>query len=630
MKDGLKRRNSVRKSLFISEGEIITPNIASFASPQAYYNLANFELIKQNNKPLSIGSGAFGDVFLAKSKRDGKFFAIKHVNKEKVISSGASLDIMRREIDIQMRLSHPNIVSLYSYYETQTYFSLLMEYLDNGTLFTYIRKHKKLDEVHAFEFFIQIANSVHFLHVHNFVHRDIKPENILLDKDEKVKLCDFGWCVDMNGGERSTFCGTYEYMAPEIVNDESYDKSIDIWSLGVLLYEMTHGYSPFRAKDGGEEEYKEIFRNIIKMNYTIDKTLGLSKECVDLIEKLLCENSKERITIQEVFMHKWVLGFEQKKKNERVKDLIYKEKLKKVQEIKEPSIDELIISKPVIKEKVVEKQKKNHILQEKLMAKENQFVKENIIEREKLINKEKSIVAEKLIEKEKPIVIEKAIVKEKPNIKEKLKTKEKPIIQEKLIIQENPKTMDIPMNNGGDMFDNILNNVKKCNALKKSKSKKKKIIPTNTLQQSVTLNLSNPKPKKEKTLQVSKTFNTFNMPNNNIKNENTLVINSHNNINNYYYNGDMTDDIFSRDRELERTAPSSKNNSLRQKKRPIDFDDECTMDKQTQMLSSIKILEKAERVREESERNFYNSNKRKVEDESFWDKFLSPFKCGKQ
>ena len=131
------------------------------------------------------------------------------------------------------------------------------------------------------------------------------------------------------------------------------------------------------------------------MNYTIDKTLGLSKECVDLIEKLLCENSKERITIQEVFMHKWVLGFEQKKKNERVKDLINKEKPMKVQEIKEPSIDELIISKPVIKEKVVENQKKIHILQEKLMAKENQFVKENIIEREKLINKEKSIKVKK-------------------------------------------------------------------------------------------------------------------------------------------------------------------------------------------------------------------------------------------
>ena len=81
---------------------------------------------------------------------------------------------------------------------------------------------------------------------------------------------------------------------------------------------------------------------------------------------------------------------------------------------------------------------------------------------------------------------------------------------------------------------------------------------------------------------------------------------------------------------MERTAPSSKNNSLRQKKRPIDFDDECTMDKQTQMLSSIKILEKAERVREESEKNYYNSNKRKDEDESFWDKLLSPFKCGKQ
>ena len=129
-----------------------------------------------------------------------------------------------------MKLSHPNIIRLYSYNETQKDFSLLMEYLDNGTLFTYIRKNKQLSEDTAFNFFIQVANAIYFLHENNFVHRDIKPENILLDKDNNVKLCDFGWCVDMNGGERTTFCGTYEYMAPEIVMDELYAKSIDVWS----------------------------------------------------------------------------------------------------------------------------------------------------------------------------------------------------------------------------------------------------------------------------------------------------------------------------------------------------------------------------------------------------------------
>lgn len=95
------------------------------------------------------------------------------------------------------------------------------------------------------------------MHDNNVFHRDIKPENLLLDQNQNIKLCDFGWCAENIHLKRKTFCGTYEYMAPEIVSDQAYNYTIDIWSLGILLYEMLHGYAPFKGK-----EYKEIASNI--------------------------------------------------------------------------------------------------------------------------------------------------------------------------------------------------------------------------------------------------------------------------------------------------------------------------------------------------------------------------------
>jgi serine/threonine protein kinase len=162
-----------------------------------------------------------------------------------------------------------------------------MDYANNQNLFTLINKKNGMSENEAFKYFIQTAAAVYFLHEHNLIHRDLKPENILIDNNDNVKLCDFGWCVELEIGNRSTFCGTYEYMAPEIVNECPYDSGIDIWSLGVLLYELIHGYSPFRAKGNKNKdmEYIEIFNNIMKYNFKIEKKV--SRECEDLIKSKL-------------------------------------------------------------------------------------------------------------------------------------------------------------------------------------------------------------------------------------------------------------------------------------------------------------------------------------------------------
>ena len=275
-------RASITRSIFIKKGEIIKQII-----DDPYYDLKNFEFVRgKTNKVISIGAGSFGQVYLAKHNKDGKLYAIKYIKKEKVISAQQSLDIIYREILLQRSFVHDNIVRLYHFVEDKEKFFMIMEYMQGGTLFSLIRKHKGFEEKEAFKYFIQVCSAIYFLHENGYAHRDLKPENLLLDDKGNLKLCDFGWCVDVSSGERATFCGTYEYMAPEIVKEIPYDQSIDIWSLGVLLYELIHGYSPFRAvEDKKGDNYEEIFKNIVKHKYVIEK--DISKNCEDLIASKL-------------------------------------------------------------------------------------------------------------------------------------------------------------------------------------------------------------------------------------------------------------------------------------------------------------------------------------------------------
>ena len=301
-------RNFIDTSPFIVEGEFLDKRPII----KTKYSLSNFNYLTDlHNNLVIIGKGGYGKLYLAKNVIDGKDYAIKNISKKKMKEVQIDTSIIQREIDIHIRITHKHIIKLFSYLEDRDNFYLAMEYAQNGNLYNLIQEKKGLDEKEAFRYFIQVVSAIHFLHINGYAHRDIKPENILLDKNGQVKLCDFGWCVNVSKGERITFCGTYEYMAPEMINDEVYDMGIDIWSLGVLLYEMIHGYSPFRAhyflKDA-KNAMKEIFRNIKKNNYTIER--NISAECVDLIDKLLTKDQRKRIKINEIFLHPWVINKE--------------------------------------------------------------------------------------------------------------------------------------------------------------------------------------------------------------------------------------------------------------------------------------------------------------------------------
>ena len=200
-------------------------------------------------------------------------------------------DFIIREIHIHRRLIHDNVVRLYSHYEDSNYFYLIMDYVEKGTLYHVIKFNNGLDERQVFKYFIQVVTACNFLHENNLIHRDLKPENLLLDENGIVKICDFGWCVELKVGNRVTFCGTFEYMAPELVKELPYNQAVDVWSLGVLLYELIHGYSPFGIKEQqNNDDYSEIFKNILKNNLEIDQRL--SQNCTDLIRSKKCLNYK--------------------------------------------------------------------------------------------------------------------------------------------------------------------------------------------------------------------------------------------------------------------------------------------------------------------------------------------------
>jgi serine/threonine protein kinase len=155
------------------------------------------------------------------------------------------------------------------------------------------------------------------LHQNNIIHRDIKPENILIGENNELKLCDFGWAKVLTMETRQTFCGTMEYMAPEIVGSEKYDFGVDTWSLGILLYELLMGHSPFRAKKD-----KNIMLKIKLHDLALDKS-KLSNDCINLISGLLDPNPLNRLKIKDILVHPFITS--NSKKGGNIKNGIRKE-----------------------------------------------------------------------------------------------------------------------------------------------------------------------------------------------------------------------------------------------------------------------------------------------------------------
>jgi serine/threonine protein kinase len=245
----------------------------------------DFELLKL------LGRGSFGEVLLVRLKANKKLYAMKVLDK-KMLKQRKQQIHTKTERDLMVKINCPFIVNIKSAFQDETKLYIVSEFLQGGDLFFHLheKRYTVFPEIKARFYIMELVIALDFLHQNNMIYRDLKPENILLDSQGHVKLTDFGLSkIFENEDDKAyTVCGTPQYLAPEILLRKGYDKAVDWWSLGCVLYEMLYGRLPFKFKKG-----QKISLNIYKEEIAFDKKI--SEEAKDLIINLLIFDPKSRL-----------------------------------------------------------------------------------------------------------------------------------------------------------------------------------------------------------------------------------------------------------------------------------------------------------------------------------------------
>ena len=270
---------------------ILSPTVNAGLEPES--KISDFEKEKE------IGKGGFGLVWKVVHKKTQKVYCIKVIQKQGIIEQKL-VDQMNREIEIMYLLNHPHCLRLKNHFEDDNNFYLVMPLAVKGQLYRVLRKFRKFDERTAAQILRETISALQYLHSFNppIIHRDIKPENLLLNEGGRVLLADFGWSNFNDGEVRKTFCGTPEYIAPEMLQKKGHDTRVDIWSVGVLMFELLSGYSPFVAKNN-----QDLYQNIRRLKIQWPKDIPpLAK---NLIGKILKLNPLDRPSLEEILEHQW-------------------------------------------------------------------------------------------------------------------------------------------------------------------------------------------------------------------------------------------------------------------------------------------------------------------------------------
>ncbi|CAD5212726.1 unnamed protein product [Bursaphelenchus okinawaensis] len=227
-----------------------------------------------------LGRGSYAKVIQAQHRKTKQIVAMKTINKTMFLEDGEDLDWVQTEKSVfETASNHPFLVGLHSCFQTDSHLVFVIEFVAGGDLMYHMLQQRRLSEGDARFYSAEIILALHFLHSRNIIYRDLKLDNVLLDQYGHVKLTDFGMCKEKVGSNdvTSTFCGTPNYIAPEILKYEPYNFSIDFWALGVLMYEMMSGRSPFQLPGTGDEENDEeiVFQTILKRQIRIPRHLSV-------------------------------------------------------------------------------------------------------------------------------------------------------------------------------------------------------------------------------------------------------------------------------------------------------------------------------------------------------------------
>lgn len=260
------------------------------------WSLIDFEIGK------SLGHGKFGNVYLAREKRSRCLVALKVLCKQQLKKQ--SCDIMKREITNQIKLIHPNILRLYDFFEDEERVYMIMEYAAQGDLYNQMKNQdsKRFPPEKVAIYIKQLASAIEWCHKKKIVHRDIKLENVLLMKDETLKLCDFGWSarIPSKSKRRGSIVGTLDYLSPEMVASEPHSYELDIWTLGVITYEMLIGETPFLHKT-----YKGTYDRIKRVDVKFPEWFN-DKEAQSFITSMLQRQPECRIPLAKLKKHPWI------------------------------------------------------------------------------------------------------------------------------------------------------------------------------------------------------------------------------------------------------------------------------------------------------------------------------------
>ncbi|XP_065273203.1 aurora kinase B [Emys orbicularis] len=265
---------------------------AAQPTPQRVFTINDFEI----GRPL--GKGKFGNVYLARERASRFIVALKVLFKSQMEKEGVEHQL-RREIEIQSHLQHPNILRLYNYFHDKKRVYLILEYAPRGELYKELQKCRQFDEQKTATFMEELADALIYCHAKKVIHRDIKPENLLMGLKGELKIADFGWSVHAPSLRRRTMCGTLDYLPPEMIEGKTHDEKVDLWCIGVLCYELLVGQPPFESST-----HTETYRRITKVDLQFPPFM--SEGSRDLIAKLLRHNPAERLPLRAVLEHPWV------------------------------------------------------------------------------------------------------------------------------------------------------------------------------------------------------------------------------------------------------------------------------------------------------------------------------------